>query len=151
MDMKRSLLVLALAIGCGDSGGGGGIKNNPYPACSDCMHAQYVVGPKTAADHGITVPSSSSQASALGCDINSDGTVDNQLGRVLSALKTAAMSVDVQASVDKAFMTGSINVLFDIEFKPSITDTTTAGMKGFIGAHDPSDGLMCAAGGTSPC
>jgi hypothetical protein len=153
MTMKRCVLVLAIAVaGCGDSGGGGpGIMNSPYPSCPTCMHAQYVVGPKTtsATDHGITVPSSNAQAAALGCDINNDGETDNQLGKVLSALKAAANNVDVQTAVDDSFSTGGINVLFDIEFDPAITDTTTAGIKGFIGAHDASDGKTCS--GTGPC
>src|SRR5262249_7025851 len=63
----------------------------------------------------------------------------------LAALKAASQGVDVQSSVDKAFMMGTINVLFDIEFKPSITDTMVAGVKGFIGAHDASDGLQAPA------
>src|SRR5262249_5643802 len=155
MDMKRWVWVLALAIGCGDSGThhGGPPPPSPYPNCPDCMHAQYVVGPKTASatDHGVTVPQSNAMAMQLGCDINNDGEIDNQLGKVLGALKAASQSVDVQASVDKSFTTGGINVLFDIEFKPTITDTMVAGVKGFIGQHDPSDGLMCPTGGTTPC
>src|SRR5262249_14759078 len=99
MDMKRCVLVLALASSCGDSGGKPRIQNNPYPNCPDCMHAQYVVGPKTTAptDHGITIPQSNAMASQLGCDVNNDGEIDNQLGKVLAALKTAAMGVDVQS------------------------------------------------------
>src|SRR5215470_11174663 len=154
MDMKRCVWVLAFAFGCGDGGGGGGghgVTPTPYPNCPDCMHAQYVVGPKTntATDHGVTVPQSNAQAMMLGCDINNDGEIDNQLGKVLGALKAASMNVDVQASVDKSFTTGGINVLFDIEYKPSITDTMVSGIKGYIGMHDPSDGLTCD--GTNPC
>src|SRR6516162_10404095 len=110
MNMKRYALGLALLIGCGGSGSTNphGITPTPYPNCPDCMHAQFVVGPKSpaATDHGITVPQSNAQAMMLGCDINGDGEIDNQLGKVLGALKAAAMSVDVQASVDKAFTTG---------------------------------------------
>jgi hypothetical protein len=154
MDMKRCVWVLAFAFGCGGGGGGSGghmIMNSPYPNCPDCMHAQYVVGPKTntATDHGVTVPQSNAQAMMLGCDINNDGEIDNQLGKVLGALKAASMNVDVQASVDKSFTTGGINVLFDIEYKPSITDTMVSGVKGYIGMHDTTDGKTCD--GTNPC
>jgi hypothetical protein len=128
------------------------ITNTPYPACSDCQHAQYVVGPKTTSttDHGITVPQSNATAMQLGCDINSDGEVDNQLGKVLGALKAASQSVDVQASVDKAFVNGSINVLFDIEYKPDLVTTMVAGVKGFVGAHDPTD-TAHTCDMTNPC
>ena len=142
MDMKRCVLVLALVVGCGDSNPGKPpITNTPYPNCPDCMHAQYVVGPKTTSttDHGITVPQSNATAMQLGCDINNDGEVDNQLGKVLGALKAASMSVDVQASVDAAFVKGSINVLFDVEYKPDLNNAMIAGVKGYVGAHDATD------------
>src|SRR5262249_27872676 len=39
-----------------------------------------------------------------------------------------------------SFRMGSVIILFDIEFKPSITDTSVAGVKTYIGMHDSSDG-----------
>lgn len=151
MTVKRfawALVVAVGALGCGDSGGGGGSGGSSgYPNCPDCMHYQYVVGPMSTSpsDHGIKVPGTNSEATALGCDINGDNHVDNQLGTILVQLKALSSSFDVQASVDSSFMSGSIIILFDIEAKPSITNTTVAGAKSYLGAHDTSDGLQAPA------
>src|SRR5262249_43342539 len=124
---------------------------SPYPNCPDCMHAQYVVGPKTntATDHGVTVPQSNAQAMMLGCDINNDGEIDNQLGKVLGALKAASMNVDVQASVDKSVAPGGSSVVADTEYKRSTTHPLMSGVTGCIGMHDASDGKTCD--GANPC
>lgn len=114
-----------------------------YPDCPTCMHAQYVIGPRTTmlTDRGITIPQSNPTAILLGCDINGDGAIDNQLGKVFGALKAASSSFDVQADYDRAFMTGSLVMLLDFEYTPSLTNTSIAGVKTYVGAHDPTDGL----------
>jgi hypothetical protein len=147
MSMKRFAMVAAAAafgLGCGGDSTkpGGPPAEKPYPACPSCMHAQYVVGPgPNAMPAGITIPQSGPMAMNLGCDINNDGEIDNQLGKVLGALKTAAMGVDIQASADAAFAKGSIIILLDVEYTPSIDNPMTAGLKAYLGTHDPSDPL----------
>src|ERR1051325_6051470 len=125
-------LPLTLLVGCGSDTGGSGMSSDD-PACSDCQHAKFVVGPRSAADHGITVPGVTAQVTQLGCDQNGDGTADNKLGSGLVTLKGLQQNLDVQVAVDDSFRMGSVIILFDIEFKPSITDTTAAGAKTSIG------------------
>ena len=55
---------------------------SPYPSCPSCQHAQFVVSQ-------MVLPQTSAQAAALGCDINGDGEIDNQMGKVISAARTA--------------------------------------------------------------
>ena len=118
-----------------------------YPDCPTCMHAQYVIGPVTTAstDHGITFPQSNAQAMALGCDINADGEIDNQFGKVLGAFKAASQDVDVQAAADQAFAMGSVILLVDLEYTPDLSTTQVAGLKLHRGAHDANDGLSAPA------
>jgi hypothetical protein len=142
--MKTRVLVLgiALAIGCSDEKSSKIATVKPYPTCTDCSHSQYVVA-------SIKVPQSSADRTTYGCDLDGNGEVDNQLGRVLMGLKQASMDVNVQDAVDKAFMNGTINVLFDVIYKPTLSDATTAGIKTLIGTHDMSDGQMAPAYYTS--
>jgi hypothetical protein len=105
------------------------------------MHQQYVVGPGGASTPGIVVPQTNTQASALGCDLDNNGEVDNQLGKVLVTLKAASQNIDIQGSVNSAFMTGTIILLMDVLYQAPLDNTTTAGLKGFLGMHDASDGL----------
>src|SRR5262245_12555895 len=136
------VLPLALFLGCGSDNGGGNGASSGYPVCSDCQHAKYVVGPRSTAatDHGITIPGTTAQVTALGCDQNGDGTPDNKLGSGWVTLKQLQQNLDVQVAVDDSFRMGSVIILFDIIFKPSITDTSVAGVKTYIGTHDSSDG-----------
>jgi hypothetical protein len=144
MAKKHLACVVALfLLGCGssDKGGGGGTSGMAYPNCPTCMHSKYVIGPKSATDHGISVPASTTEARNMGCDINGDGSPDNQLGKVLSSIKTIAPSFDVQATVDSSFTHGTLIALFDVEWTPAIDNPTTTGIKGYLGAHDMSDGM----------
>src|SRR5690242_4260380 len=136
------VLPVALLFGCGsDTSTGGNGNPSVYPTCPDCQHAKFVVGPRSAAatDHGITIPATVPQATQLGCDQNGDGTPDNKLGSGLATLRGLQQNLDVQVAVDDSFRMGSVIILFDIEFKPSLTDTMVAGVKTYIGGHDASD------------
>jgi len=82
---------------------------------------------------------------ALGCDINGDGEIDNQLGKVLGALKAASQQIDIQAAVTTAFRRGDVLMLQDIEFDPTLAMTQVAGLRSFVGAHDATDGLTAPA------
>jgi hypothetical protein len=123
--------------GSSPDGGGssdGGPSSNPYPNCPDCQHVQYVIS-------SATTPTSNAEATALGCDVDGNGTVDNQLGKVLVAFRNVSSSIDPQMAIDRGFMQGKIILLSDVEYRPSLSDPTVTGMRTFVGTHDPSDGL----------
>src|SRR5262249_49423150 len=113
--MRVLVLGIALTIGCGDDKCNKIATVKAYPTCTDCSHSQYVVA-------SIKVPQTSADRTTYGCDLDGNGEVDNQLGRVLMGLKQASMDVDVQGAVDMAFQSGTINVLFDVIYKPTLTD-----------------------------
>ena len=114
-----------------------------YPDCPTCMHAQYVIGPLglSSADHGITIPVTTFMAMQLGCDIDGDGLVDNQIGKLFAELAGASWAMNLQTATDHAFAGGTIILLLDLEYTPALTSTSLAGMKMYEGVHDPSDGL----------
>ncbi len=119
-----------LALGCGDggtgaagsgggtggtggaaggTGGAGGSAGGMAGAGGINMNA-VSVGKYVA--NKVTLPSTSSQARDLGCDLDGNGTPDNQLGNILSALRGM---VDTQAGIDDAVNAGSVLVLFDVK------------------------------------
>jgi hypothetical protein len=118
----RSLLLAAFVpvsiVACGGDDGGSVTPTG--------MHYHYVV-------NKATVPTSSSEARDDGLDLNGDGTVDNQLGGTLAALKSVG-NFDVQATVDKAVADGSIILLADFQSK-SFTSSAAAGMQVFLGTN----------------
>jgi hypothetical protein len=84
----------------------------------------------------VLVPTTNNQAREYGLDIGSsdgsgpDGTVDNQLGMVLSTL--GSMGFDIQATIDEAVAEGSIVLLVDFQTK-DFQNTTAAGIQVFLG------------------
>src|SRR5205823_13559946 len=114
---------------------------NPFPDCPDCMHSKYVVGPSSSGSHGIVVPESTTQAGSVACDLNGDGMTDNILGKVFAALNALNPPIVVQTAVDDSFNMGSVIILLDVEYKPALDNTTTAGLKPYNGTHDTTDGL----------
>ena len=117
----RSLLLAALVpmslVACG---GGDG---TPTPTG---MHYHYVA-------NKIFVPTSSNESREFGLDLNGDGTVDNQLGATLAALKSQA-NFDIQATIDTSVNEGSIILLVDFQSK-SFTSSSGAGMQVFLGKN----------------
>ncbi|CAN5662684.1 hypothetical protein BH11MYX1_BH11MYX1_29760 [soil metagenome] len=67
------------------------------------------------------LPSSNNQARAYSLDLNNDGTADNGLGMALASL--SSMGFDVQAPLDRAIDTGTIEILADIETTDLVTST----------------------------
>jgi hypothetical protein len=138
----RSFALCVLILGCGDCSNNSSrpitLPLSAYPSCPSCQHAQLVVSQ-------MLVPQTNAQAMQLGCDINGDGEVDNQLGKIVGALHAATMDVDPQAATNAAFQSGSLIMLYDIEYEPSPTMTQVAGLRAFLGAHDASDGLGAPA------
>jgi hypothetical protein len=134
----RSIAIFVLILGCGNSRGPIVLPPlSAYPSCSTCQHAQFVVSQ-------MVIPETNAQAVELGCDINGDGEIDNQLGKVIGATRAACGAFDAQVSTNAAFQSGSLIMLYDVEYDSSPT-TQVAGLRAFVGAHDPSDGLSAPA------
>jgi hypothetical protein len=112
---------------------GGECYENPA-ACvaEEGQHYQYVTSE-------VTMPTSQSQASQLGIDLDDDpmNRPDNQLGSILSAV--ASMSdADLQAEVDQQVADGGIIILFDLK-ATDLASATDAGAWVMLGdAPTPS-------------
>jgi len=114
--LAAAVLPMSLAACGGDDG-------QPTP---EGTHYYYVA-------NQVFVPTSNTQARDYGIDLNSDGTVDNQLGMVLSTL--AGMGFDIQATIDTAVAEGSIILLVDFQTK-DFTNTTAAGIQVYLGDNE---------------
>jgi hypothetical protein len=119
--MLRRIVWVALLIGCGDDGAA------PRDAAIDAeIDASMIDAPPPPLDHyyyvvdKVSVPTTNTQARAYGLDLNTDGTVDNQLGMVLSTL--SSMGFELQVAQDKAIDTGAELLLADL----NTTDFTNA-------------------------
>jgi hypothetical protein len=113
--LAAALLPMTLAACGGDDG-----DSQPIP---EGEHYHYVT-------NKAFVPTTNTQAREYGLDLNKDGTVDNQLGMVLSTL--GSMGFDIQATIDKAVAEGSIILLVDFQTK-DFSNTTAAGIQVFLG------------------
>jgi hypothetical protein len=100
----------------------GGDDGQPVP---EGTHYHYVA-------NQAFIPTTNAQAREYGLDLNGDGTVDNQLGMVLSTL--AGMGFDIQATIDTAVAEGDIILLVDFQTK-DFTNTTAAGVQVFLGEN----------------
>lgn len=131
----RSLLLAALVpmslVACGGSDG------TPVPTG---MHYHYVA-------NKVFVPTSSNESREFGLDLNGDGTVDNQLGATLAALKSQAM-FDIQGTIDKAIADGSIILLVDFQSN-SFTSSAGAGIQVFLGQNPMP--APCAGSADTTC
>jgi len=119
--MLRRIVWVALLVGCGDDGVA------PRDAAIDAeIDASMIDAPPPPVGHyyyvidKVSVPTTNTQARAYGLDLNTDGTVENQLGMVMSTL--ASMGAEVQVSQDKAIDTGAEILLADL----NTTDFTNA-------------------------
>jgi hypothetical protein len=132
--LNRSHLFAALSVSIIACGGGGGTI---IPAGA---HTHYVA-------NQVEVPSNNNEAREDGLDLNGDGTVDNQLGMVLSALASTA-GFDIQGSVNKSVAEGTIILLADVQ----TTDFTNAGAAGIsILLGDSANPAACNTGETYTC
>jgi hypothetical protein len=89
----------------------------------------------------MELPQSYAQTEELGCDLNRDGEVDNQMGRIFGAAHAACQTLDTQVATNAAFQLGTLINLYDVEYEPSLMTSQMAGLRAFIGAHDAGDGL----------
>ena len=110
---------------------GGGGEDQPTP---EGPHYAYVA-------NKLFVPTNNNQAREFGLDLNSDKTVDNQLGMVLGTL--AGQGFDVQGTIDKAIAEASIILLADFQ-SSSFTSTAAAGLQIKLG--DMESPAACNAG-----
>jgi len=124
-------------VGCG----GGGDDDS---VVIEGEHNTYVVD-------SVTVPTDSTMAEQLGFDLDGDGTVDNQLGNILSALVQAGGSgnLDIQGGIDTSIDSGSILLLADIQ-ATAIDNAANAGFSVYLGSNpspdpctDPNDPTTC--------
>jgi hypothetical protein len=102
---------------------GGGDDGQPTP---EGMHYHYVA-------NKVFVPTSSTESREYGLDLNGDGTVDNQLGATLAALKSQG-GFDVQTTIDTSVNEGSIILLADFQTKDFMT-SSAAGIQVFLGKN----------------
>jgi len=109
-----------VACGGGDDDDGGTITGD---------HHTYVVS-------SVTVPDEASESDQYSYDFDGDGDVDNQLGDVLIALRSAAGagSFDIQGSVDEAVNHGDILLLADVQ-STALDNAGDAGLRVFYGAN----------------
>jgi hypothetical protein len=101
----------------------GGDDGQPTP---EGMHYHYVA-------NKVFVPTSSNESREYGLDLNGDGTVDNQLGATLAALKSQA-NFDIQKTIDQSVNEGSIILLADFQTK-SFTSAAASGIQVFLGKN----------------
>ncbi|HEY5944012.1 MAG TPA: hypothetical protein VIV40_00900 [Kofleriaceae bacterium] len=87
------------------------IDSPPLPA----VHQHYVIDQ-------LLLPATNTQARDYGLDLNSDGTVDNQFGMVISTL--AGMGLDSQTAQDKLLDTGTAIMLGDLGADDLVAEST---------------------------
>lgn len=136
------LLVLAA---CGGGGGGTPIDAGhdaaidakvDAPGDGNGVDAMIDAGPIAMTHHHYVidseqVPTTNSQATAMGFDLNNDGSPDNQFGMVLATLST--MGSDVQAATTLAVDRGRVISLLDVA-ADDLTTEPHAGFAGFTGS-----------------
>lgn len=125
-------LAVGSAAGCsddsgngnGDGGGGNGSdgtvkKQKPAPLkCNnDCK--SFVISE-------IKVPKDATQAKDFGVDFDNNGTVDNALGSILSALAGVSKGLDIQATLSQTVNEGGTIVLFKIQATDFSNDPNAA-------------------------
>ncbi len=124
-------------IACGSS-------NNNTPSGT---HYHYVA-------NRVLVPSQTGDAQKYGLDLDGDGSVDNALGNLLTALST--QGIDAQVSIDEAVFNGSITLLTDFQ-TTDFTSAGTAGLQIYLGsdsqppACNSGEVVTCGSGAGATC
>jgi hypothetical protein len=112
----RHLLIAVLLVGCGDN-----------ELVLEGPHYQYVMS-------SLKLPMNNDDARAFGLDLNSDKTVDNQLGMVFGTLSTMGLGVDGTAR--EALLRGGLILLADLQ-TVDFQDSEISGVTTYLG-RDPS-------------
>lgn len=124
--LRSSLACAVVLAGCGSSGGG----DDPGPGTRET----WVVA-------SMTMPTNATLAQDQGFDLDGDGTVDNQLGAVISAL-TSAGSLDFQGGVNAAFDTGATVQLVETYTGASTSVALRTGTPAVAPCSGPED-VVC--------
>jgi hypothetical protein len=130
--LAAAALVPMSLVACGGDDGG-----QPTP---EGMHYHYVA-------NKVFVPTTSNESRDYGLDLNGDGTVDNQLGATLAALKSQG-GFDVQATIDQSVNEGSIILLADFQTKDFMS-SSAAGIQVFLGKNPTP--APCNGSGDTTC
>lgn len=107
--MRVALVALLLVAGCSLYDRDDGPPRWPgedLPAC-DTTRTSYVID-------AITVPLDADAAEEMGHDLDGDGTIDNQLGNVYSAV-AQALNFDVQGRTDEALAADALLIGITVE------------------------------------
>jgi hypothetical protein len=72
----------------------------------------------------LRLPATSSEARALGCDLDVSGAVDNQLGNILAVLSSQGLAI--QQNVDSAISTGNLLELVDLRTNTTLLNSSDA-------------------------
>jgi hypothetical protein len=102
----------------------------------------------------VLVPSQTGDAQKYGLDLDGDGSVDNALGNLLTALST--QGIDAQVSIDEAVFNGSITLLTDFQ-TTDFTSAGTAGLQIYLGsdsqppACNTGEVVTCGSGAGATC
>jgi len=131
--LLASALIPMSLVACGGSDG------TPTP---EGAHTHYIA-------NKVFVPTSSNESREYGLDLNGDGTVDNQLGATLAALKSQG-GFDIQATIDTAVNEGQIILLVDFQTK-SFTSSSAAGIQVFLGDKSMTTPAPCNGSADTTC
>ena len=140
LSARSTFLALATAssfglVACGGGDDGGfTVEGDPHT---------YVVD-------SVSIPLDADEAEELGFDIDGDGTVDNQLGNILSALiQAGGGDLDLQGSITESVDSGEILLLANIE-ATSLASAANVGFSLYLGENpspapctNPDDPLTC--------
>jgi hypothetical protein len=128
---RSTIYVLAMAgsLGLVACGGGGDDDQPPIEGTAHTYVVDTVTVPTEAANPDPAIDE-------FGFDLDGDGTTDNQLGNILSALVSAAGSgsLDIQAGVDTSVDDGSILLLANIT-ATSLSSAAGAGFSIYLGTN----------------
>jgi hypothetical protein len=123
---RVTVVAIALCAGAALSCGGSSSSSNSGQVDNTAWtypESQYVI-------NQLTLPLTNQDAKDLGFDLDGNGTTDNQLGNLLSAL--GSQLGDVQTSVDDTMKAGSIIVLLSI-FAQTMQESAKANLWAFLG------------------
>jgi hypothetical protein len=140
--MKKTALIAVavgalLVVGFGCGGGGSGDDDD-----GKCDVAAWAYPETQMVVNALYLPLSSTEAKDYAFDLDHNGTVDNQLGNILAALKSSMGSTSPQTSVDDAMGAGDIIVLFSI-YATTMQESASANLWAFLGdsvPYDPKNG-----------
>ena len=144
MAFHRPFLFAALAVlpmslvACGGGSSGSKADGSVMP---QGMHYKYVA-------NQLLVPTTNNEAREDGLDLDGNGTVDNQLGMVLSTL--GSMGFDIQGTVNIAVLEGSVILLADVQSTDAtFMNATNAGFQVYLGQNPMPP--ACNAGEMATC